>query len=87
MIEIIEIIIVKITLLIIFNVFTIFNVLLFLFLSHLKVILQKIYMNMYERISYMIIHVYEYLLCFVHIYTYFCMKKFLPELGIIYNYY
>jgi len=36
-------------------------------------------MNMYGHISCMIVHVYEYLYMFIHIYTYSCMKNFLPR--------
>jgi len=45
---------------------------LLLFLLHQKIIFQKKKgcMNMYEHISYIIIHVYEYLCLFMYVYTY-----------------
>jgi len=36
------------------------------------------YEHMYGHISYMIIHIYEYLCMFIHIYTYLYIKNFLP---------
>jgi len=42
---------------------------------------------MYGHFSYMIIYVYEYLCMFIHIYTYSCVKNFLPgALQIISNF-
>jgi len=46
---------------------------------------KKKYMNMYGHISYMIIHVYEYLCMFIHIYTYIHVKNFLPSCDHINN--
>ena len=34
---------------------------------------------MYGHISYMIVHVYEYLCMFIHIYIYSYIKNFLPS--------
>ena len=42
-------------------------------------------MNIYGHISYMMVYVYEYLCMFLHIYTYSCMKNFLPEIIFLRN--
>jgi len=46
---------------------------------------KEIYEYVCIHISYMIIHVYEYLCMFIHIYTYIHVKNFLPNCGHINN--